>query len=215
MGQRGKGRDDDRRHGDRRGADRQRRRHGVRPARRPALPAVRRPAAARREHPHHRRAARAGLRLHGLRLRALHRPAGRLRRRARAGRAQHRGGLVHGVWLLRAGAVHHRPGALGLPRSRPRASARAARSARHPALADQMGGADRAPGRRAAIVNEAFRQMLSGRPGPVAVEMAWDTMAASALRRAARPGRDTRSRPRRHRWRWRPPPSCSPPPGGR
>ena len=31
------------------------------------------------------------------------------------------------------------------------------------------------------IVNEAFRQMLSGRPGPVAIEMAWDTMAASAL----------------------------------
>jgi len=30
------------------------------------------------------------------------------------------------------------------------------------------------------IVNEAFRQMLSGRPGPVAVEMAWDVMAASA-----------------------------------
>jgi acetolactate synthase-1/2/3 large subunit len=29
------------------------------------------------------------------------------------------------------------------------------------------------------IVNEAFRQMLSGRPGPVAVEMAWDTMASS------------------------------------
>ena len=30
------------------------------------------------------------------------------------------------------------------------------------------------------IINEAFRQMLSGRPGPVAVEMAWDVMAASA-----------------------------------
>lgn len=30
-----------------------------------------------------------------------------------------------------------------------------------------------------AIMNEAFRQMLSGRPGPVAVEMAWDTMASS------------------------------------
>jgi acetolactate synthase-1/2/3 large subunit len=30
------------------------------------------------------------------------------------------------------------------------------------------------------IVNEAFRQMLSGRPGPVALEMAWDTMAAKA-----------------------------------
>ncbi len=29
-----------------------------------------------------------------------------------------------------------------------------------------------------AIIDEAFRQMLSGRPGPVAVEMAWDVMAA-------------------------------------
>ena len=27
------------------------------------------------------------------------------------------------------------------------------------------------------IINEAFRQMLTGRPGPVAVEMAWDAMA--------------------------------------
>ena len=27
------------------------------------------------------------------------------------------------------------------------------------------------------LINEAFRQMLSGRPGPVAVEMAWDVMA--------------------------------------
>ena len=31
-----------------------------------------------------------------------------------------------------------------------------------------------------ALVNEAFVQMLSGRPGPVALEMAWDTMASSA-----------------------------------
>jgi acetolactate synthase-1/2/3 large subunit len=30
------------------------------------------------------------------------------------------------------------------------------------------------------ILNEAFRQMLSGRPGAVAVEMAWDTMASGA-----------------------------------
>jgi acetolactate synthase I/II/III large subunit len=30
------------------------------------------------------------------------------------------------------------------------------------------------------IINEAFRQMLTGRPGPVAVEMAWDVMAADA-----------------------------------
>lgn len=29
------------------------------------------------------------------------------------------------------------------------------------------------------VIAEAFRQMLSGRPGPVAVEMAWDVMAAS------------------------------------
>ncbi|MGH6814068.1 MAG: thiamine pyrophosphate-binding protein, partial [Hyphomicrobiaceae bacterium] len=29
-------------------------------------------------------------------------------------------------------------------------------------------------------VNEAFRQMLSGRPGPAVVEMCWDTMASSA-----------------------------------
>jgi acetolactate synthase I/II/III large subunit len=28
------------------------------------------------------------------------------------------------------------------------------------------------------IINEAFRQMTTGRPGPVAVEMAWDAMAA-------------------------------------
>ena len=30
-----------------------------------------------------------------------------------------------------------------------------------------------------AIIDEAVRQMLSGRPGPVCVEMAWDVMAAS------------------------------------
>jgi acetolactate synthase-1/2/3 large subunit len=30
-----------------------------------------------------------------------------------------------------------------------------------------------------AVINEAFRQMLSGRRGPVAVEMAWDVLAAS------------------------------------
>ena len=35
------------------------------------------------------------------------------------------------------------------------------------------------------IIAEAFRQMLSGRPGPVAVEMAWDTMAQSEWVRPA------------------------------
>jgi acetolactate synthase I/II/III large subunit len=29
------------------------------------------------------------------------------------------------------------------------------------------------------VINEAFRQMLSGRPGPVVVEMAWDMMASA------------------------------------
>lgn len=37
------------------------------------------------------------------------------------------------------------------------------------------------------IINEAFRQMLTGRPGPVAIEMAWDVMAAKASVRS-RPG---------------------------
>ena len=32
-----------------------------------------------------------------------------------------------------------------------------------------------------AVIAEAFRQMLSGRPGPVAVEMAWDAMASSGF----------------------------------
>jgi acetolactate synthase-1/2/3 large subunit len=32
-----------------------------------------------------------------------------------------------------------------------------------------------------AIINEAFRQMLAGRPGAVAVEMAWDTMASGGF----------------------------------
>jgi acetolactate synthase-1/2/3 large subunit len=41
------------------------------------------------------------------------------------------------------------------------------------------------PGDAPQIINEAFRQMLSGRPGPVAVEMAWDTMGSRAF--VARP----------------------------
>ena len=35
------------------------------------------------------------------------------------------------------------------------------------------------PTNASAQINEAFRVMMSGRPGPVAVEMCWDTMAAS------------------------------------
>ncbi|WP_321506005.1 thiamine pyrophosphate-dependent enzyme [Breoghania sp.] len=39
------------------------------------------------------------------------------------------------------------------------------------------------------ILNEAFRQMLSGRPGPVAVEMAWDAMAMCEHVRPLAPAR--------------------------
>ncbi|GJD53213.1 putative 2-ketoarginine decarboxylase AruI [Methylobacterium crusticola] len=38
-----------------------------------------------------------------------------------------------------------------------------------------------------AVIDEAFRRMLGGRPGPVAVEMAWDVMAARAPVRALPP----------------------------
>lgn len=36
------------------------------------------------------------------------------------------------------------------------------------------------PAQTGAFMNQAFSQMLSGRPGPVALEMCWDTMAARA-----------------------------------
>ena len=62
------------------------------------------------------------------------------------------------------GHLHELPDQLGLLRSLAKWAARIERPAD-------------APG----VINEAFRQMLSGRPGPVAVEMAWDTMAAKAV----------------------------------
>jgi acetolactate synthase-1/2/3 large subunit len=37
-----------------------------------------------------------------------------------------------------------------------------------------------APGDAPGLVNEAFRRMLSGRPGPASLEMGWDTMASKA-----------------------------------
>ena len=65
------------------------------------------------------------------------------------------------------------------------------------------------------VMNEAFRHMLSGRPGPVAVEMAWDVMAKS---RAGAPSTDRRGSmplpiptPRR----WRAPPAFSSAPSAR
>ena len=60
------------------------------------------------------------------------------------------------------GHLHELPDQLGTLRSLVKWAARIERAADAPA-----------------VVDEAFRQMLSGRPGPVAVEMAWDAMAGS------------------------------------
>lgn len=61
------------------------------------------------------------------------------------------------------GHLHEVPDQLGLLRRMTKWSARIERVEDAPAL-----------------INEAFRQMLTGRPGPVALEMAWDTMAETA-----------------------------------
>ncbi|SCM75171.1 Acetolactate synthase, large subunit [uncultured Pleomorphomonas sp.] len=62
------------------------------------------------------------------------------------------------------GHLHEIPDQLGLLRRLTKWSARIERVEDAPAL-----------------VNEAFRQMLTGRPGPVALEMAWDSMAETAV----------------------------------
>lgn len=62
------------------------------------------------------------------------------------------------------GHLHEIPDQLGLLRRMTKWSARIERAEDAPAL-----------------VNEAFRQMLSGRPGPVALEMAWDSMGTMAI----------------------------------
>ncbi len=62
------------------------------------------------------------------------------------------------------GHLHEIPDQLGLLRRMTKWSARIERVEDAPAL-----------------VNEAFRQMLTGRPGPVALEMAWDSMADTAV----------------------------------
>ncbi len=99
-----------------------------------------------RRDPHVRRAARADLRLHGVRRGALDGPAGRVRGRAGAGRAQCRRGAGDGAGLLRAGACASRG------RCRRRSSAGRGHLHELPdqlaisALGDQVGGADRAAG---------------------------------------------------------------------
>ena len=74
-------------------------------------------------------------------------------------------GQVPSAFLERGrGHLHELPDQLGTLRTLVKWAARIERPADAPA-----------------IVNEAFRQMLSGRPGPVAIEMAWDTMASSGV----------------------------------
>jgi acetolactate synthase-1/2/3 large subunit len=70
------------------------------------------------------------------------------------------------------GHLHELPDQLGTLRSLVKWAARIERAADAPA-----------------VVNEAFRQMLTGRPGPVAVEMAWDVMARSESVRVLPGGR--------------------------
>ncbi len=62
------------------------------------------------------------------------------------------------------GHLHELPDQLGTLRTLTKWAARIERAADAPA-----------------VLNEAFRQMLSGRPGPVAIEMAWDTMAQTGF----------------------------------
>lgn len=72
-------------------------------------------------------------------------------------------GQVPSAFLGRGrGHLHELPDQLGTLRSVIKWAARIERAADAPE-----------------IVNEAFRQMLSGRPGPVAVEMPWDVMGAT------------------------------------
>ncbi|MEQ1611122.1 MAG: thiamine pyrophosphate-binding protein, partial [Hyphomicrobiaceae bacterium] len=71
-------------------------------------------------------------------------------------------GQVPSVFLGRGrGHLHELPDQLGTLRTLTKWAARIERPADAPE-----------------IINEAFRQMLTGRPGPVAVEMAWDVMAS-------------------------------------
>ena len=94
-------------------------------------------------------------------------------------------------------------------------SARAARPARHPALADEMGGAHRASGRRARDHQRGVPPDAVGaaRRGRGRDGVGHDGVERATSSRWARP--PSRRRRRLRRSRWRPPPSCSSPPGGR
>jgi acetolactate synthase I/II/III large subunit len=74
-------------------------------------------------------------------------------------------GEVPSTYLGRGrGHLHELPDQLGTLRTLTKWAARIERAAEAPE-----------------VLNEAFRQMQSGRPGPVAVEMTWDVMAATGF----------------------------------
>ena len=144
--------------------------------------------------------------LHGRRLRARRRPSRRGDGRAGRRRLQRGVGPRDGVRLLVARAAARRPGEPPRHRQRPRPAARRARPARRRAPDHQVGrarpDADRIPG----AVREAFRQMRSGPPRPVEIEIPPETFADASRPRPC----STRSpidaddaRPRRDRPRGR------------
>ena len=165
--------------------------------------------------PHRRRPARAGLRLHGVWLCALDRagrasmpscrvPACSIPRRRCARRYGCCApvlcitGQVPSAFLGRGrGHLHELPDQLATLRSLTKWAARIERPADAPA-----------------IVNEAFRQMLSGRPGAGRDRDGMGHHGLERVRRAAGRRRHPRAAARHRRSRWRRRPSCLPPPGG-
>ena len=89
-------------------------------------------------------------------------------------------GALTTAWGVNAPVhVPHRPGAEHDDRPRPRPAARDARPARH-AEDSLLKWAERIehPTEAPQVMARAFQEMLSGRPGPVALEMPWDMFGA-------------------------------------
>ena len=106
---------------------------------------------------------------------------GAFTRRSGPRSAEHGGGAVHGDGQLRAGGVPHGPSAVAIPRQGPRSPARARGPGRHSAHADQGRRPHRRPGGHVARSSRArSAPRAAAGPGPVSVEMCWDTMAAEA-----------------------------------
>ena len=86
--------------------------------------------------------------------------------------------LLHGHGQLLADRLPDGPGPVGVLRDGPRPPARACRSTRDTAHTHQGRLANRLAGAASPLVKRRFAMRPGGRPGPIAVEMCWDTMAA-------------------------------------